>query len=869
MSDFAARLVAYSADGARYAKPLLDPSSWDASFAFNDAGSLQIQYARDLDPIGMLATPVEFAVELWDGSAWVESRNGRFVAVEDSSDGAVAPDVAAYTLKSYSTLLNRVTVLARPDNPVYVDRPQYTDDGEREFWTANPGQIVLSLLNEHRLRYHTLPGLIVDFTSTKDSAGQSWAFVRSLTYKPGTGLLEVLQDLASYDLVDWWMEGRILRVFNAGTRQQSHAERMNLLDATSAPVRGSWDGMATVVRLEGKDGQSWEKTVPGALAAWGPKVRTIANNSVADEATALSILDNEAMQAAGKRVEYTRTLCDFRVRPLVDFQVGDTVTAQDAAGLFADMRVYELSLSVDADGMLQSVLTLNDRFVDSDVRFQRMLKGVTSGADNVGGDGSIPNNLTPAVPAQVQGLTVGTLGYWAEGVARSSVQADWADVEADTNGYAIELLRYDVDVNGRTTMVAAADIGQDPVSTVGVDNLDIGVSAVVRVRAVSATGVAGAWSSSQTVTTVGPNVPLDRPTVPTVSAPRGVILVDWDGNLVGSGVPYAAPKRLKSVQVQIGPASTGPWTVVGELLNRGYSWPGEPTGETRWVRLVARQFSGPDSLPSDAVSVVVQRIPGSDIVAGSVTSDLFSTTAAFEGSGVKIDRNGVVVTRPDGQSVKVTSDGVAVVDSDGTDLVRLGYGVQTGLAIRNPRDGSYIPLTDAAFGQKTFYASNTTGDWVGGLFHGSESDPNWLSYDSTYDCSVSFTTTSSGRIIVDVSGWCYAYLTAGMDGTSGLTLGWGWEILQGSTVAIPTNTGRAANLSAVTRAVGSLANSLREETHGATVSRRTILTLTPNTSYTIRSRRWKRASVSGSSSTWDNTRAGLRDSVIVVTTDGY
>lgn len=661
MTDLVARLAAYEPDGPRFATPLLDPSSWDATFAFNDAGSLQVKYARDLDPIGMLGRPVELAAELWDGTTWVEPRNARYVATEDQSDDAADLDVASYTLKSYATLLNRVQVLARPDNPVFpdTDRPDYTDDGSREFWTATAGQVVLSLLNEHRQRYGTLPALTVDFTSTHDSAGQPWAEVRSLTYSPSTGLFDVLADLASYSLIDWWMEGRTLRVLNAGTQQVDRTVHMHLVDAESAPVRGSWDGMATVVRLEGVDGQVWEKAVPGAPAWWGPRVRTIVNSSVADDATAQAILENEALLAAAKRTEYTRTLKDFKQRPLLDFQMGDTIPAKNALGVFEQMRVFEIGLSLDTDGLLSSTLTLNDRFVDADVRFQRRLKGATSGADDVGGDGSIPNNLTPAVPAQVKGLTVGTLGYWKGSVPRSSVQVDWADVTADVNGYAIELLRYDVEVAGRTTAVPAADIGQKPPSQAGITNLDIDTPVVVRVRAVSATGVPGAWSASVSIVTDRPYQPMDPPTSLALSVENGIVTVAWDGKLEGSGDPYSPPSYFDRVDVYEATASSGPWTRVGTIRAGMLVLDRQSTvGETRFYRGVALDVLAVESPAGPTSSITVTSAVSEAVSAAQQKAD----DALAQLAGTKSSTLGQKVAA----AVTATQDEYALGDSETT-----------------------------------------------------------------------------------------------------------------------------------------------------------------------------------------------------------
>lgn len=91
----------------------------------------------------------------------------------------------------------------------------------------------------------------------------------------------------------------------------------------------------------------------------------------------------------------------------------------------------------------------------------------------------------------------------------------------------------------------------------------------------------------------------------------------------------------------------------------------------------------------------------------------------------------LIQTSDDGARAEMNSRGFRVIADDGTDLVRLGYGLSTGMSIRDPTSQAMIPLANMAFGAKNWssntnftvgstatestwsgYTTETLGDWI-------------------------------------------------------------------------------------------------------------------------------------------------------------
>ncbi|WP_153006650.1 hypothetical protein [Leucobacter sp. G161] len=537
----------------------------------------------------------EVAVQVEQGGAWVEPRNARFVSSEARSDPSADLDVPTVTLKSYSALLDRCQILRPSEN----SGAKYDSDGKRQFLSASPGQILLSVLGESRAKYATLPGMTYGFDTVKDSAGKPWGARTTVAYEPGMTLLDVLSDLTNYGFIDWHFEGRKLVVTNV----ESAAVRRNLdlqfTDVDEAPVRATVENLFTHIRVDGKDGKSWQRAVPGATVAHGDRVKVIANDSISTDGTALDLIGQEIKRATAPRREYTRAIAAIDVLPLVDYQLGDFVLAPDLDGVVEHMRVDELGLAWDA-GDMRARITLNDRFVDAEVRAQKRLKGIVHGANDVAGDGSIPSRADRAKPAAPTGVIGKSLGYWFGAMPLSSVDVSWAAVTTDVDGVALNGVDY-YDVQCGTARTRSEDVsagfsGQEPSRLV-----------TIRVRAVSSTGIVGDWSRSVQVVTQYPLARLDPPTRPVLASANGAVSIAWDGRVQGDGDPYVPPLHFSHVLVETRMQEPGKpfgaWVLHGQ--DQGTVVTGLLVGTVVEARLYALDFLGKDSLPSPVGSIVV------------------------------------------------------------------------------------------------------------------------------------------------------------------------------------------------------------------------------------------------------------------------
>lgn len=586
------RLVGYEPDGDRLTEALVNPVSWDATFVQNDAGALSLNYPSVVDAAGLVARPLEIAAEVWDRTSWVEPRNARFVTSEVAADPSKLLDVPAISLRSYAALLERCRILAQAINPA----SNYDSEGKRSFLSASPGQIILSVLQEARGKYAILPGMTVDFTTTHDSLGNPWNSRTTVAYEPDMTLLDVCLDLTNYGFVDWWMEGRKLRAVNAETAATERDFELSPVESKSEQYRATFENLYSHVRVDGQNGRSWERPVPGATIAHGDRVKVIANDSITTEGTATALIAAEIRQATIARREYTRTTVPLTLWPLVDYQIGDFVQAKNVDGTLESMRVYELGLTWD-QGETGARITLNDRFVDAAVRQQRRINGIVHGASYIGGDGSLPSRADQATPAAPGGVTVSSLGYWQDAVPLSSVNVGWAPVTTDVDGVAIQGIDYyEVNLDGQTRRATA--------TSVGFDGLQPSRIYRVTIRAVSSTGITGRWSMPIEVLTAYPLPQLDSPTAPSFRTDNGAVQVIWDGRVQGTGLPYLPPLHFSHAEVEVRKVGGVPWVRYGQ--DQGWVLAGLIAGEEWDVRLLAIDVLGRASDPGPPARVQVR-----------------------------------------------------------------------------------------------------------------------------------------------------------------------------------------------------------------------------------------------------------------------
>lgn len=608
--SLSARLRVYAPDGAPVGF-LTEPASWSASLPISDVSALTMHYAVSARGADLLASACEVAVEVNSGAGWVEPRNARYRRLEVSADSAKgAADVESYTLPGYAGIMDGIVIIPATYGPA----ASYDQDGKRKFLSASVGQILASVLLEARgLVSNLAPGLTLGFSPTKDSAGADWATRVTIYYEAGLSLLSILDNLAQQGQCDWWMEGRTLRVVNPESTAAHTGVRL-MGDASERPVRASLAGLLHTAFLVGDD-KTWRVDNPGAPTPWGASMRVLTQGGVRDEGTARSLIQAELDAGSAERVEYTwaAPVIGNRDLPLVAYQPGDYVQAPNRSGQWEEMRVYQATLAWDAKG-LEANLTLNDRFVDAQVRNAKRTKGIVNGASGDAGTGALPSVPARAVPQAPAGIVASSEGYWQGDSARSSVRVSWAPVEQDTQGMAVSIAKYVLRVGGRSQDVSSGTSG-------GLDDLGPGTTVRIDVAAISTDGVQSAWASTS-IMTEWPLEKLDPPTQLTATSENGIVTVSWDGQLKGAGQPYIPPQRFGRVDVHEAEAPGGPWALVGTIragmlvLDRQ-----SMVGQTRYLRGLAVDVLGASSDAGPASSVVVTSEVSQEVAAARQKAD--------------------------------------------------------------------------------------------------------------------------------------------------------------------------------------------------------------------------------------------------------
>lgn len=611
------RLVAYAPNGDRIGL-LPHPLSVEVGWPLNDVPSLRLSYSRHAPGAEHLDSPVEVAVEWSDGGEWVEAPDSRFLAIKRSgSETTDDTKTVTFDMPGWAWQLRKLVLY--PTSTMV--------EGKRQFSAVTPGAILRTFYNEGRDR-GALPGLSVDFDTSRDSAGQPWAATLTLGIEPGRDLLAMLLNLAEQGVIDWCMQGRTLRVFNEGTvRARNLATGPAPVDLrlgrdiTEAPDQGTWEQAASHILVAGEAGLSVEVSAPVNLP-WGRWEAYQAQGGVRDAGTAALLGQYALQRASGERVQITRGITPISARwlPLRDYQPGDTILAPGDRGQMEPLRVRQITLTKDANGVAAGNLTLNDRFLEDDIRIARRAQGILDGGIAVGGNGNTPAPETEGrVPAAPEGLIVQADAYIApDGYARGQITATWSPVTADVNGVALDVDGYELygrrlDTGQEWGLLTKADVGQ---TTVTYSPLQTRTEYEFKVRAV-ADGTPGEFSQPVRAYIPDDVVPPPAPSKPELATRLGVIQVTWDG-LAHDGAPM--PADFDHVVVYMSGDDGLTWEPVGTLRAAGtFVVTDQPYNEERLFRLTAVDRSGNESVPSQQASIATKPLVDTDLI-GQVIS---------------------------------------------------------------------------------------------------------------------------------------------------------------------------------------------------------------------------------------------------------
>ena len=638
-----ARLVAYRPFGARIGV-LAEPVSFSASMLHNDDGAISIEYSMlsgDAQAFDReLTDGLEVAVEVSDGTGYREPDNARYVITGRSGKTDDRTKTVTYSGQSISWLLSKAEnndsshLLADGDNK-----------GKRPFYSANPGTILNTLLDENKARGGVATGLTLGFDTAKDASGAAWSRKYTLYYSLGTDLQTILSSLVNGGGCDWRTSGRTLKMWNADSTALSRDLSKSIVlqlarDISEAPFEESIADLASTILVEGDNNLLFRMDNPAAPTPWGKWESYSSQGGVSDKDTAQAFMQSTLDDAARVRGQYTRDLVISEVDalPLVDYHAGDWITAPTVSH-GEKVRVQEIDLSMRQNEGLSCSIALNDIKYDASVRQAKKIKGITGGAALAGSEGgtTASSDRDHRVPKAPLGLVVQTDAYiGSDGFAHGLATASWSAVTQATNDTAIEISSYRVEWRRHVDGAPWHAAGTTDKAQLGFGGLDCGTQIEVRVRAVPTySDNLGEWSGIVVATVELDTTPCSVPSKPVLSSELGVVTVHWDGR-TSTGAQMESD--FDHVEVGEGVNADGMTVISATQSGQGdYVITGLTAGSQHSYALRSVDHAGNRSAWSAIATVTVASAVSPDEVK-QIRKDLADNKTALKDNTAKLDQ---------------------------------------------------------------------------------------------------------------------------------------------------------------------------------------------------------------------------------------
>jgi len=377
------RLAIYEPNGALRGY-LPHTISWNASFVFNDTGSLTLNCNRNVPGTEILDnSPFEVALEFRRETSanFVEAFDGRFLSMRRTRDLADRSGNFTWTCPSYSWIFRKIKTLSG------------TTERERVFTNVRVGAIIRGLVDDWRDRGD---GGVMStvFNANTDTFGNMWAGgLFSMTIPDGTSLYDVMISLSDSGMVDWRMSNRGFQAFNPDTAMNRDMTgsvhlRMgrNLLEAPEDFTYEELAGRMDVAYDNG--GVSTANTT--RMAPWGRWEEYGRISGVNSSATATLLIQRRMAEAIPRTQRMRRHLVmSGDPVPMLDYQPGDVISVDEpgASGentFTANRRIRQIIVSHGQDRLMETALTLEHRFVPKELRLDHKTRSA-GGYDFVGG----------------------------------------------------------------------------------------------------------------------------------------------------------------------------------------------------------------------------------------------------------------------------------------------------------------------------------------------------------------------------------------------------------------------------------------------------------------------------------------------------
>ena len=638
-----ARLVAYRPFGARIGI-LAEPVSFSASMLHDDDGAISIEYsmlsgaAQAFDR--ELTDGLEVAVEVSDGTGYREPDNARFVITGRSGKTDDRTRTVTYSGQSISWLLSKAE--NNDSSHLLMDGD---NKGKRPFYSANPGTILKTLLDENKARGGVATGLTLGFDTAKDAGGAAWARKYTLYYSLGTDLQTILSSLVNGGGCDWRTTGRTLKLWNADSTALSRDLSKQVIlqlarDIGEAPFEESIADLASTILVEGDNNLLFRMDNPAAPTPWGKWESYSSQGGVSDKDTAQAFMQSTLDDAARVRGQYTRDLIVNQVDalPLIDYHAGDWITAPTVSH-GEKVRVQEIDLSMRQNEGLSCSIALNDIKYDASVRQAKKIKGITGGAALAGSESgtTASSDRDHRVPKAPLGLIVQTDAYiGSDGFAHGLATASWSAVTEATNNTSIEISNYAIEWRKHVDGAPWHSAGVTDKTQLGFGGLDCGTQIEVRVRAVPTySDKLGEWSSVFVATVESDTTPCSVPSKPVLSSELGVVTVHWDGR---TSTGASMESDFDHVEVGEGVNASGMTVISATQSGRGdYLVTGLAAGSRHSYALRSVDHAGNRSGWSAIASVTVASAVSPEEVK-QIQQDLADNKTAWRDNTAKLDQ---------------------------------------------------------------------------------------------------------------------------------------------------------------------------------------------------------------------------------------
>lgn len=614
-----------------YNVALPDLASWQLSLVESSPGAVTLDYPADGRNFDVLRNSVtadrDLLVAIWIGG----KDPGSLRAILNTAEGDDVAESAVWRFSGNflnvrmeeATIAPRTSVVTPPTGPAPTE-----DLAALRVYAATAGTIMATLMQEAQAR-GTLSDITYIFTNTVDSHGVPWSKTITLKIAPGTDYLAVLAALGESSLCEWEIVDHELVLWEFGTRGTDYTATTPpiILRAgdtlTDSPRKHTVRNAGTTLTVAGGEGLYTTVSDATALARRGRRIEQYISQGSLTDAGSLSAYATAklpSITAGAMEVGGGIALTGIGPEPLIAYRNGDWIWSDTGLGL-ERLRIKQLTVSCDSNGILTAGLSLNDLIADQLEALAQRMAGIEGGTTITGTSNAspaapyAPDTMAPAAP---QGLIVTSLAQPSpDPVPRSAVFASWAAVVTNADTTAIgDLAGYTVQWRYLTPPLTTDWNQLAAVTTASASwsGVIAGQSIEVRVLAFDTSNNQSNWSTSAVHTTQTDATPPPTPSTPLVTEFLGTLTVTWDG--LGSA-GEAMPTDFAGIQIHRSTTTgftPGPTTFIENMLGPGSrNYPDLPLGVTQYFRLISYDRTGNLSAASAQASAVPTPIGMGDI----------------------------------------------------------------------------------------------------------------------------------------------------------------------------------------------------------------------------------------------------------------